>query len=166
MLLAGVAITLALLFASNTKSTPTQSFSYTQFLSQVKANKVKTASIDSNGGVSGALSDGDNYTSQIPTALADNSLAGILESHNVDITGVGLVSSFWVDVLSLLPLRLLRRPLHLARSKHAPAAGRRHHGHRRFKGEGLRRGQAVRHASATSPATREPSRRSWRWSTS
>ena len=104
VLLAGIAITIALLFASNTKSTPTQSFSYTQFLSEVQSNKVKTASIDSTGGVSGALSNGDNYTSQIPTALADNTLAGVLETHHVNITGVGSGSSFWIDVLSFLPL--------------------------------------------------------------
>jgi cell division protease FtsH len=103
VLLAGIVITLVLLFASNTKSTPTENYSYTQFISQVQANKVKTASIDSTGGVSGSLSNGDDYTSQIPTALADNTLAGVLESHHVNITGVGSGSSFWYDLLSLLP---------------------------------------------------------------
>ncbi len=87
-----------------TKTTPTQNFSYSQFLTQVQANKVKSASINSTGGVSGALSNGDNYTSQIPTALADNTLAGVLEAHHVNITGVGSGSNFWYDVLSFLPL--------------------------------------------------------------
>src|SRR5580692_1551699 len=67
VLLAGIAITLLLLLVPGTKTTPTQNFSYSQFLTQVQANKVKSASINSTGGVSGALSNGDNYTSQIPT---------------------------------------------------------------------------------------------------
>jgi cell division protease FtsH len=96
-------ITLGLLFLPNVKSTPTSSFTYSQFLSSVKSGKVKTASINSNGGVSGSLKDGDDYTSQIPTALADNSLAGVLESNNVDITGVGPSSSLGEDLLELLP---------------------------------------------------------------
>ncbi len=107
MLLAGIAITLLLLFESNTKTTPTENYSYTQFIAQVEANKVKTASIDSTGGVSGTLSNKDDYTSQIPTALNDSSLAGVLESHKVDIIGVGSGSSFWLDVLSLLPFLVL-----------------------------------------------------------
>jgi cell division protease FtsH len=98
-----VVITLGLLFLPTIKSTPTSNFTYSQFLASVKGGKVKTASINSNGGVSGSLKDGDNYTSQIPTALADNSLAGVLESNNVDITGVGPSSSLGVDLLELLP---------------------------------------------------------------
>jgi cell division protease FtsH len=98
-----VVITLGLLFLPTVKSTPTSNFTYSQFLASVKSGKVKTASIDSNGGVSGSLKDGDNYTSQIPTALADNSLAGVLESNNVDITGVGPSSSLGLDLLELLP---------------------------------------------------------------
>ena len=97
-------ITLGLLFLPNVKSTPTQSFTYSQFVAAVKSGKVKTASINSNGGVSGSLKAGDDYTSQIPTALVDNSLVGVLESNNVDITGVGPSSSLGEDLLSLLPL--------------------------------------------------------------
>jgi cell division protease FtsH len=99
-----VVITLGLLFLPTVKSTPTQSFTYSQFVAAVKSGKVKTASINPNGGVSGSLKAGDNYTSQIPTALVDNSLVGTLESNNVDITGVGPSSSFGEVLLELLPL--------------------------------------------------------------
>ena len=104
VLLAGILITLLLLFVPSVKTTPTKSFTYSQFLAQVQTNKVKTTSINPTGGVTGTLSNGDDYTSQIPTALADPSLATLLKAHNVDITGVGTGSSFWADVLSFLPL--------------------------------------------------------------
>jgi cell division protease FtsH len=85
-------------------STTTHSYSYTTFLSQVEANKVTTASIDPNGGVTGKLKNGDDYTSQIPLALDDSSLAPTLKSHNVAVTGIGPTSSLLVDLLSFLPL--------------------------------------------------------------
>jgi cell division protease FtsH len=107
VLLAGIVLTLLLLFVPTVKTTPTKSFTYSQFLSEIHANKVKTASIDSDGAVSGALSNGDDYTSQIPTALGGDNLAGVLEAHHVDITGVAPASGFWVDVLELLPLILV-----------------------------------------------------------
>jgi cell division protease FtsH len=104
LLFVGIVFTLLLLFAPSVKTTPTKSYTYSQFLAQVQANKVKTSTINSNGGVTGTLSDGDDYTSQIPTALVDSSLASTLKAHNVNITGQGPESSFWVDVLSFLPL--------------------------------------------------------------
>ena len=57
------------------KTTTTVSYNYSTFLAQVEANKVSTASIDPNGGVTGKLKNGDDYTSQIPLALNDPQLA-------------------------------------------------------------------------------------------
>ena len=74
-------------------STTTFSYNYSKCLSQVEANKVSTASIDSNGGVTGKLKNGDDYTSQIPLALNDRQLAPTLKAHNVAVTGVGPTSS-------------------------------------------------------------------------
>jgi cell division protease FtsH len=106
LLFAGVIITLLLLFAPGLKTaTPTKTLDYSQFLSQVKAHKIKTASINPTGAVTGALKGGDNYSSQIPEALQDNSLAPLLKANDVTITGLGSSSSVVATVLEdLLPL--------------------------------------------------------------
>src|ERR1700677_3654269 len=77
----GFVITLVLLSLTHTSTTPTKSFSYSKFLSQVDAGQVKTASINSGGAITGTLKGGDDYTSQIPTALTDTQLAPTLKSH-------------------------------------------------------------------------------------
>jgi len=107
LLLVGLVVTSLLLFGPSMKSAKTTfSYNYSQFLSQVGANKVSTASIDVNGGVTGTLKNGDDYTTQIPTALADLQLAPTLKAHNVAVTGIGPTSSLLVDLLSFLPLLL------------------------------------------------------------
>jgi cell division protease FtsH len=106
LLLAGVVITLVLLFAPAIKTTPTKALNFTQFLSQAKTHKIKTASINPTGAVTGTLKGGDDYTSQIPTALQDNQLAGVLKADGVTITGVGSSSTILDDLLSFLPLLL------------------------------------------------------------
>jgi len=102
----GVTVTLLLLFAPSLKSTPTKTLNYSQFLTQVKAHKIVTASINPTGAVTGTLKGGENYTSQIPTALTDSQLAPVLKAAKVAITGVGTSSSLLTDLLSFLPLLL------------------------------------------------------------
>ncbi len=102
----GLLITLILFSIPSMTSTPTKNFSYSKFLSQVTAGDVKTASVNPSGAVTGTLKGGDNYTTQIPTAIPDNGLASTLKSHNVDITGVGQGSALLGDLLSFLPLLL------------------------------------------------------------
>jgi cell division protease FtsH len=95
------------LFAPTRSTTPTHTYSYSKFLSQVDAGKVATASINPGGAVTGALKKGGNYTSQIPLAIDDTSLAPTLKAHHVGVTGVGTSSSVLDDILSFLPLLLL-----------------------------------------------------------
>jgi cell division protease FtsH len=104
LLLLGLLFTLLLLWSPNIKTTKTVNLSYSAFLARVDANKVKTASINTNGAVTGALANGDNYTSQIPVVLNDPQLAPTLRAHGVSVTGVGPSSNLWLDLLSLLPL--------------------------------------------------------------
>jgi cell division protease FtsH len=87
--------------------TPTQSFTYTAFINQVTTNQVKTATISATGHVSGKLANGNNYTSQVPTATTDLQLLPLLQQHNVQIaaTGTGGTSIATV-LLNLLPLVL------------------------------------------------------------
>jgi len=99
-----VVVTLLLLFTPGLKTTPTKNLDYSQFLKNVKAHDIKTASINPTGAVTGTLKRGENYTSQIPTALQDNQLAPVLKADGVAITGVGSSSSLLADLGSFLPL--------------------------------------------------------------
>ena len=103
----GILITLVLLLIPHMSNTPNKSFSYSKFLSEVDAGDVHTASVNPSGAITGTLKGGDNYTSQIPTAITDNQLAPTLRAHNVDVTGVGQGSALLVDLLSFLPFLLL-----------------------------------------------------------
>ena len=76
-----------LVFRPGSGGTPPQALSYTSFVTDVTANKVSTASITSAGAVTGKLRGGSSYTSQIPTALDDNTLPTLLLSHKVQVTG-------------------------------------------------------------------------------
>jgi cell division protease FtsH len=106
LVLLGVMLTVLLLFRpSMTKSTPNHSYNYTTFVQAVTTDKVRTATIDSNGKVTGKLTNGDNYTSQIPTAIRDDQLAPLLAQHHVQVKGKGPGGSSAVAVLvGLLPL--------------------------------------------------------------
>jgi len=102
----GVLITLVLLYIPHMSSTTTKSFSYSKFLSEVTSDQVKTASVNPGGAISGSLKGGDDYTSQIPTAIDDTQLAPTLKAHDVDVTGVGQGSALLEDVLSFVPFLL------------------------------------------------------------
>jgi cell division protease FtsH len=106
LLPAGFLITFLLLSIPHMTGTPTKNFTYSTFLSQVDGNHVRTASINPTGAITGTLKNGDNYTSQIPTAITDDRLAPTLKAHHVAVTGVGASSSLLVDLLSLLPFLL------------------------------------------------------------
>ncbi|HSS38236.1 MAG TPA: ATP-dependent metallopeptidase FtsH/Yme1/Tma family protein, partial [Polyangia bacterium] len=105
MLLAFVALAV---FRPGTGGTPTQPLSYTSFVSDVTASKVSTAAINTAGAVSGKLSDGAAYTSQIPTALDDSSLPGLLLAHKVQVTGTTQGSNPLLGILGwILPLLVI-----------------------------------------------------------
>jgi cell division protease FtsH len=106
LLPAGLFITLLLFLAPHTSGTTTKSFTYSKFLSEVTSGDVRTASVNPGGAISGTLKGGDDYTSQIPTAIVDNQLAPTLKAHKVDVTGVGAGSALLTDLLSFLPLLL------------------------------------------------------------
>jgi cell division protease FtsH len=102
----GILITLLLLFGPHMSSTPTKNFSYSKFISEVTSDQVRTASVNPSGAITGTLKGGDDYASQIPTAVTDTQLAPTLKAHGVNVTGVGQGSSLLGDLLSFLPLLL------------------------------------------------------------
>jgi cell division protease FtsH len=103
-----VAWALILFVPSIVRSKPPTSLSYSQFVSRVESNRVKTATINSTGGVSGTLTNGTRYTSQIPTALNDNKLSTTLQDHHVQITAKSSGGVTFGEILAnVLPLLLL-----------------------------------------------------------
>jgi cell division protease FtsH len=108
---AGVVLTLSLFarpVASSGTATPNQNLSFTDFVTNVDANHVRTATVAPDGHVTGNLANGDGYTSQVPTAIPDTQLAGQLQDHKVQVTAgtTGGVSALGV-LVNLLPLLLL-----------------------------------------------------------
>src|SRR5579862_9444758 len=105
----GLVVTIGLLFGIPAPSTTTtKSLDYTTWRADVAANQVKTAKINnSNGNVSGALTNGTNYTSRIPIALNDQSLTQDLLDHHVTVTATSTGTTFLSVLGSLLPFALL-----------------------------------------------------------
>ncbi len=109
LVVAGVVLTFSL-FArpAMTKSAAPQNFSFTDFVTHVDGNQVKTATVAPDGRVSGTLANGDRYTSQVPTAIPDTQLAAQLQDHHVQVTGTtGAGASALGVIVNLLPLLLL-----------------------------------------------------------
>ena len=95
-----------LLFLRPSTTTSPKNLSYTDFVNEVTANKVSNASINPAGNVSGTLKNGTSYTSQIPTALNDDTLATLLLTHKVQVKGSANSTSALSVILSLLPFAL------------------------------------------------------------
>jgi cell division protease FtsH len=108
VLLGMVIAFMALLLFRPGGGTPAQALSYTAFVSDVTANKVSTTAITPAGSVSGKLRDGSAYTSQIPVALNDGALPGLLLSHKVQVTGTTASTSPLLGLLGwILPFLLV-----------------------------------------------------------
>jgi cell division protease FtsH len=103
----GLGLTALLLFLP-VRRTPSTQLTYSAFLARVEAGDVKTAVIDPEGAVSGTLTNGDEYATQIPTAIPDPELATALQDHDVQITATGAGGNALLDLLVyLLPFVLL-----------------------------------------------------------
>ena len=100
----GVGAALLLVRTLGARGTSAHALTYSGFLSQVHSNHIRSAVINPAGGVSGTLTNGTGYTSQIPAALPDPQLPGLLRAHHVAITGVGTQTSVGAVIVSLLPL--------------------------------------------------------------
>ncbi|USX54379.1 ATP-dependent zinc metalloprotease FtsH [Lentzea sp. HUAS12] len=84
-----------------------KTLSYTDFVSDVDADRVASVTIDDRGYVRGELRDGNEFVTQIPTALDTGGLSAQLASKKVPVTGTQ-TDGGWGGLLSfLLPLVLL-----------------------------------------------------------
>jgi cell division protease FtsH len=93
---AGVVALLALAHGSP----PGPRLSYSQFLTEIGSGTVRAVTIGPVGQVTGSLATGQPFTTTIPVALHDRTLAGYLAAHHVQVSATAPTSS------SLLPLLL------------------------------------------------------------
>jgi cell division protease FtsH len=105
----GMLILLALLFWPNLLHTKTSTqLNFTQFQNRVTSGEVKSVSIDQNGAVTGVLTSGKDFTSQLPTALNRAPITQQLTDAHVQITAIQ-ASTSWLETLlpSLIWLLLI-----------------------------------------------------------
>jgi cell division protease FtsH len=105
--LGGTAVILTLL-ALPWRTAQGMMLSYSQFLADVGAGAVKAVTIGPAGQVAGTLATGQPFTTTIPVALDDRTLAGRLAAHHVQVTATAAMASSPLSVLiGFLPLLLL-----------------------------------------------------------
>ncbi|WP_158861748.1 ATP-dependent zinc metalloprotease FtsH [Leifsonia sp. AG29] len=90
----------------------TKTLTYSAFLNDVEAHKVATATIGTDGTVTGDLSSGAPYTTVVPVSLAGEQLLGTLHAGKVDVTAEpASQGSIWSSLLTwfliLAPIGLI-----------------------------------------------------------
>jgi cell division protease FtsH len=98
---------------------PDPPLSYTQFLAKVGSGTVRAVTIGPAGQVTGILATGHPFTTTIPVALDDRTLAGRLAAHHVQISATAATSSALVPVLIGLLLLVLLGGLFVAAVRNA-----------------------------------------------
>jgi cell division protease FtsH len=98
---------------------PDPPLSYSQFLAQVGSGAVRAVTIGPAGQVTGTLATGQRFTTTIPVALDDRTLAGGLAAHHVQISATAATSSPLVPVLIGLLLLVLLGGLFVAAVRNA-----------------------------------------------
>jgi cell division protease FtsH len=94
---------LALWLVLPTVHTNQVTLSYSQFLSKVSSEQVKTVTLGANGEASGTLKNGTTYKTVIPTQ-AGQALLDDLQKQNVEITATAPGPSFGSEVLTWILL--------------------------------------------------------------
>ena len=128
---------------SATRSAQQVDLTYSQFITDVNAHKVKTFDIqESTGQATGTLTDGHTYNTVVPVQLAGSSLLNSLQANNVQVERVDAraVARVHDPLLADLAVAVHRARLAVAAAvprRDGPAAG--HHGRRAVAGEGVRR---------------------------
>jgi cell division protease FtsH len=103
----GVVAGIVILLALPQGSPPAPPLSYSQFLAEVGSGAVRAVTIGPAGQVAGVLVTGQPFSTTIPVALDDRTLAERLAAHHVQISATVPTSSSLVPVLLVLLLLLL-----------------------------------------------------------
>jgi cell division protease FtsH len=99
--------TLAVLLVPGMTRSATESLSYSEFVSRVDDAKVDSLTISDVGAVTGTLSDGSRFSTQVPTALDTTRLTRQLQDKGVTITATAGGTPWWTALLGWLPLLLI-----------------------------------------------------------
>jgi cell division protease FtsH len=115
----GATVGVLALLALTQGGPPDPPLSYSQFLAQVGAGAVRAVTIGPAGQVTGILATGQPFTTTIPVALDDRTLAGRLAAHHVQISATTAASSSLMPVLIGLLLLVLLGGLFVAAVRNA-----------------------------------------------
>ncbi|HEV3067818.1 MAG TPA: ATP-dependent metallopeptidase FtsH/Yme1/Tma family protein, partial [Streptosporangiaceae bacterium] len=110
----GATVGVLALLALGQGGPPDPPLSYSQFLAEVGSGAVRAVTIGPAGQVTGTLATGQPFTTAIPVALDDRTLAGRLAAHHVQISATAATSSSLVPVLIGLLLLVLLGGLFVA----------------------------------------------------
>ena len=94
----GAAAAIVALVALSSRAPSGVPLSYSQFLNYVGAS-VRSVIIDPAGQVTGSLATGQPFTTTIPVALGDRTLAGQLAAHHVQVTATAAMPPSPVPLL-------------------------------------------------------------------
>jgi cell division protease FtsH len=107
LLLGGTAVILTFLVLP-LRTAQGMMLSYSRFLADVGAGAVRAVTIDPAGRVAGTLATGQPFSTTIPVALDDRTLASRLAAHHVQVTATATTPSSPLSALiGFLPLLLL-----------------------------------------------------------
>ena len=95
----GAAAGIVALVALSPKYTQGTTRSYSRFLTDVGAGSVNAVTLNPAGQVTGRLVTGQPFTTTIPVALGDRTLAGQLAAHHVQVTATASMPSSPVPLL-------------------------------------------------------------------
>ncbi len=108
LLPAAATASFVMLLALSRGAAPGMPLTYTRFVGDVGAGTVRAVTIDPAGHVAGSLASGQPFTTTIPVALDDRTLAGQLAAHHVQVTATTATGSSVLSVLiGLLSLLLI-----------------------------------------------------------
>jgi cell division protease FtsH len=107
LLLAGMVLTVVLFLLPSRHAGGTEQLSYSQLKTDIAAGQVASVALGPDGGVSGKLTSGKEFTSSYPPALQDPQFADLLDQHAVKVTTQPAATPVWSVVLNLLPLALV-----------------------------------------------------------
>jgi cell division protease FtsH len=89
----GAASGIVALVALSGGGPPSLTLNYSRFLADVGAGSVHAVTVDPAGQVTGRLATGQPFTTTIPVALGDRTLAGQLAAHHVQVTATTAMPS-------------------------------------------------------------------------
>ena len=106
-LVAGVALTVALLLLPIPGSGKVEQLSYSQLKTDLAAGQVASVALGSDGSISGKLTNGPSFTSSYPVGLQDPQFAQLLDQHDVQVSTEPARISILSVLLNLLPLVII-----------------------------------------------------------